>query len=60
MVDGLEDGERAVSVTVRFTERKTPQGNYDLVRGSGTADVTIAKDGKRRVVKDVPFITGTK
>jgi hypothetical protein len=26
------------------------------VRGSGTADVTIHKNGKRRVVEDVPFI----
>jgi hypothetical protein len=60
VVDGLADGERAVAVTVRFKERKNPQGSYDLVRGSGTADVTINKNGKRRLVKDVPFIAGTK
>ena len=61
VVDGLAVGERAVAVTVRFKERKTPRGSYDLVSGSSTADVTIIdKNGKRRVVKDVPFIAGTK
>jgi hypothetical protein len=60
VVNGLADGERAVAITVRFKERKTPQGTYDLVRGSGTADVTIHKNGKRRVVKDVPFIASAK
>jgi hypothetical protein len=60
VVDGLADGERAVAVTVKFKERRTPQGSYDLLPGSGTADVTIAKNSKRRVVKEVPFIAGTK